>query len=75
VATEFAPLPRVEVVRAVEHRCPSRVPLVMAKWWGEGFESLHGESLKRFDRYPEDVGMALINPLDYERMHLPWELD
>ena len=75
MAAEFAPLPRAEVVRAVEHRCPSRIPLVMAKWWGEGFESLHGESLKRFDRYPEDVGMALINPLDYERMHLPWELD
>jgi uroporphyrinogen decarboxylase len=74
MADRFVPLPRAEVVRAVERRNPRRVPLVMARWWGEGFEELHGESLRRFDRYPDDVVLALIEPFDYARMHLPWEL-
>ena len=71
----FCPLPRLEVVKAVERRNPCRIPLVMAKWWGEGFEDLHGSALKRFDRYPDDVVMALIEPFDYKRMSLPWEVN
>ncbi len=71
----FSPLPRAEVVKAVERKYPCRIPLVMAKWWGEGFESLHGLALKQFDKYPEDVVMALIEPFDYSRMSLPWEVD
>jgi hypothetical protein len=35
-------LPRAEVVKAVERKNPRRIPLLMAKWWGEGFEALHG---------------------------------
>ena len=70
----FFPLPRAEVVKAIERKNPCRIPLVMAKWWGEGFESLHGASLKRFDGYPEDVVLALIEPFNYEKMALPWEL-
>jgi uroporphyrinogen decarboxylase len=71
----FSPLPREEVIKAVERRNPSRIPLVMAKWWGEGFEALHGETLKRFDPYPEDALICLIEPFNYEAMHLPWELN
>jgi uroporphyrinogen decarboxylase len=71
----FSPLPRAEVVKAVERKYPRRIPLVMAKWWGEGFEALHGEALKRFDKIPEDVIIALIEPFDYSRMSLPWEVD
>ena len=32
----WEPLPREEVVAAIERRSPSRIPLVRAKWWGEG---------------------------------------
>ena len=71
----FSPLPRAEVVKAVERRNPSRIPLVMAKWWGEGFEALHGETLKRFDQFPEDAVVCLIEPFNYEAMKLPWELN
>jgi len=71
----FEPLPRLEVVKAVERRYPSRIPLVMAKFWGEGFEMEHGEALSRFDRYPEDVVMAMIDPIRYEEMNLPWTLN
>jgi hypothetical protein len=70
---QFPPLPRDEVVKAVEKRNPSRIPLVMAKWWGEGFEELHGEALRRFDQYPEDARLCLIDPFNYEAMQLPWE--
>ena len=67
----FSPLPRGEVVKAVERKYPCRIPLVMAKWWGEGFEALHGPALKQFDKYPEDAVIALIEPFDYSRMSLP----
>lgn len=68
------PLPRSEVVKAIERKNPRRIPLIMAKWWGEGFAELHGEALARFDRYPEDALLALIVPLRYEKMNLPWEI-
>jgi uroporphyrinogen decarboxylase len=71
----FAPLPRLEVIKAIERRNPCRIPLVMAKWWGEGFESLHGAALKPFEKYPEDAAMMLIEPFDYANMGLPWEID
>ena len=71
----FSPLPREEVIKAVERKKPYRIPLVMAKWWGEGFEAYNGEALRQFDKYPEDAVLALIEPFDYERMSLPWEID
>lgn len=71
----FEPLPRSEVVKAVERGYPCRIPLVMAKFWGEGFELEHGEALSRFDRYPEDVVMAMIDPIRYEEMDLLWTLN
>ena len=71
----FTPLSRAEVIEAVEHRYPRRIPLIMAKWWGEGFGEMHGGALQRFDKYPDDVVMALIEPFHYEEMNLPWELN
>ncbi|HEU0296749.1 MAG TPA: uroporphyrinogen decarboxylase family protein [Anaerolineales bacterium] len=72
--TVFEPLPRAEVIQAVERKHPRRIPLIMAKWWGEGFSELHGEMLSHFDQYPEDAVLCLIEPFRYEEMNLPWEL-
>jgi uroporphyrinogen decarboxylase len=70
----WAPLPRVEVVKAIERQCPSRIPLVFAKWWGEGLEEQYGERLRAFDRYPEDVAWLWIEALDVASMGLSWEI-
>jgi len=51
------PLPREEVVRAIERRRPCRIPLVMAKWWGEGLVEQYGAQLDRFAAVPDDVAM------------------
>ncbi len=71
----YEPLTRAEVIKAVERKHPRRIPLVMAKWWGEGLPEMHGEALARFDKYPEDAVLCLIEPFDYPAMHLPWELN
>ncbi len=68
------PLPREEVVKALTRRNPSRIPCIQTRWWGEGFEQLHGDALREFDRYPEDAGMIWIQPIDLSRMHLSWPL-
>lgn len=71
----FEPLSRSEVIKAVERKSPSRIPLIMAKWWGEGLMDMHGDALARFDKYPEDAVMALIEPFHYDQMGLSWELN
>jgi len=54
---------------------PPRIPLVMAKWWGEGLEEQYGDRLKQFDPYPEDVVFVRLNELiEYEKMGLSWDL-
>jgi len=68
----FEPLPRDEVVKAVERRRPRRIPLVMAKWWGEGLGDQYGDRLREFDRYPHDAAMVMFNPLDVNAMGLSW---
>ncbi|MBN1918635.1 MAG: hypothetical protein JW889_12065 [Verrucomicrobia bacterium] len=70
----WEPLPREEVVRAVERHRPRRVPLVRAKWWGEGLEAQYGDRLKELDRYPEDVVQLWIEPYDPAQMGLSWPL-
>jgi uroporphyrinogen decarboxylase len=77
VTTEhrWAPLPRAEVVKAVERGRPSRVPLVRARWWGEGLEEQYGERLHELERFPEDAAMLLIEPVDYRAMGLSWPID
>ena len=69
------PLPREEVVKAVERRSPARIPLIQTKWWGEGFAALHGAALKRFDHYPDDAAFLWLQPVDIARMQLSWESD
>ena len=71
----FRPLPRGEVVKAVERRAPARIPLIQTKWWGEGFEALHGTALRRFDRYPDDAAFLWLQPVDIARMQLSWPTD
>jgi len=72
---QIEPLPRVEVIKAIERKGPRRVPVIMAKWWGEGFAEMHGDALKSFDRYPEDAYLYLIEIFDYAHMGLPWEVN
>ena len=69
----WPPLPREEVIKAIERRGPSRIPLVMAKWWGEGLGDQYGERLREFDRYPQDTAMFMMSPLDVGNMGLSWE--
>jgi uroporphyrinogen decarboxylase len=71
----FAPLPRIEVIKAIERGHPVRIPLVMTHWWGDGFAEMHGPALRQFDRYPEDARLCLINLFDYPRMGLSWQVD
>ena len=70
----FEPLPRAEVIKAVERKNPRRIPLVFAKWWGEGLGEQYGERLKEFDRYPEDIGVIGIPKFDVGAMGLSWKL-
>jgi uroporphyrinogen decarboxylase len=70
----WKPLPRAEVVKALERNGPSRIPLVRAKWWGEGLREQYGHRLDAFDRYPEDAAMIWIEPLDVSSMGLSWEV-
>lgn len=71
----FQPLKRAEVIKAVERRKPSRIPVIMGKWWGEGLEGQYGERLKEFDRYPEDAAWLWIgNPVNPAQMNLSWKL-
>lgn len=70
----YAPLPREEVVKAVERRNPSRVPLAFARWWGEGLVEQYGDRLLPLERYPEDVVCLWTEPVDVSRMNLSWEI-
>jgi hypothetical protein len=58
----FSPLPRQQVIKAVERRCPARVPLVQARWWGEGLVEQYGDRLTPLEqRYPEDAVFLWID--------------
>ena len=66
------PLPKEEVAKAVERRCPARIPLVMATWWGEGLWDQYGDRLREFDRYPVDAPLLMQGAIDLGAMDLPW---
>lgn len=70
----WEPLPRAEVIKAVEREYPSRIPLVRARWWGEGLGEQYGDRLQEFNRYPEDTATIWINPLNVGAMGLSWDL-
>jgi uroporphyrinogen decarboxylase len=72
----WTPLSRVEVIKAIERNNPSRIPMVRAKWWGEGLEEQYGEKLRELECYPEDVVWLFIeNPVNPEKMGLSWNWD
>lgn len=71
---QWLPLPRAEVIKAIERRNPARVPLVRTKWWGEGLEESYGDRLHRFDRFSEDAEILFIEPVVPARMGLSWPL-
>ena len=68
------PLPRAEVIKAIERRYPCRIPLVRASWWGEGLHEQYGARLLELERYPEDAHLLLIDPLDPQKMGLSWPI-
>jgi len=72
--TVWPRLSREEVIKAVERRCPSRIPMIRAKWWGEGLTEQYGDRLGAFERYPEDAAAIWCEPIDYESMGLSWDL-
>ncbi|MEI6513977.1 MAG: uroporphyrinogen decarboxylase family protein [bacterium] len=63
------PLPKEEVIAAIERRGPVRIPMLMNIWWGEGLEEQHGARLDSLFRYPTDVVMEGFRfpPVEY-----PW---
>jgi len=67
-------LQREEVIKAVERKNPSRIPLVFARWWGEGLSDQYGDRLKEFERYPEDVAFISIPRFDIGEMKLSWQV-
>lgn len=68
----WSPLSREEVIAAIERTGPPRIPMVRTQWWGEGFEDLHGDALRAFDIYPEDVHVLFVEPIDPPHMGLSW---
>ena len=70
----FQPLPRDEVIKAVERRRPCRVPLVLARWWGEGLEQQYGSRLQDLEGYPENLTFLWLDLSDYSNWNLPWKL-
>lgn len=72
--TIWQPLPRQEVIKALERRYPARIPLVRTKWWGEGLVEQYGDQLRRFEHYPEDATILFIQPVQPETMGLSWEI-
>jgi uroporphyrinogen decarboxylase len=52
--SKYEALPREEVIKAIEHKGPVRVPASMVRWWGEGLGDQYGDRLQEFDKYPDD---------------------
>ncbi len=50
------PLTKDEVVRVIERKGGSKIPLVFHKWWGNGLEAKYGTALQQMaSRFPEDI--------------------
>ncbi|MBN1641435.1 MAG: hypothetical protein JXA09_09375 [Anaerolineae bacterium] len=71
-AATWPHLPRAEVIKAIQRGSPARIPMIRAKWWGEGLRDQYGDRLSAFERYPEDAAMIWVEPLDVQAMGLSW---
>ncbi len=71
----FTPLPKAEVIKAVERDRPRRIPLVFAHWWGEGLGEQYGDRLNEFSRFPDDLAVLPIPKFDANSMGLSWEIN
>lgn len=62
-------LTKEEVRKAITRTGCGRVPIMMAKWWGEGLEELHGTAALQeiADAYPEDICMLWFEQPGYEK--------
>ena len=50
------PLSREDVIKAIERKGGSKVPLVLYKWWGKGLKQKYGEALDEMaGNYPDDI--------------------
>ncbi len=70
----YLPLPREEVIKAIERRKPIRIPLVQARWWGEGLQEQHGKRLLALEHYPEDAAFLWMDLSNYSTWNLPWKI-
>jgi len=70
----YLPLPREEVIKAIDRRTPIRIPMVMARWWGEGLEAQYGKRLLELERYPDDAVFLWMDLSNYSTWNLPWEI-
>jgi uroporphyrinogen decarboxylase len=76
LSTIIEPLQKDEVIKAIERNYPSRIPLIRAKWWGEGLREQYQEKLNELDRFPEDVVWILMdNPANPDIMNLSWHYE
>jgi uroporphyrinogen decarboxylase len=70
----YLPLPREEVVKAIDRQQPFRIPMVLARWWGEGLEEQYGTRLQELEHYPEDAAFLWLDLSNYASWNLPWEI-
>jgi len=67
------PLKCDEVAAAIGRRGPPRIPLVMAKWWGEGLQEQYGGRLRPLEeRYPHDAVLVGLPQSTPSADALPW---
>ena len=64
----FTPLPREEVLKAIERKNPRRVPMIFTKQWDGELMNASGGALDRFLKYPIDIEMSWISPYDVSAM-------
>lgn len=57
------PLTREEVIKAIERKGGSKIPLVFHKWWGEGLRERYGEEKlnELASHYPDDIFAIFYN--------------
>ena len=70
----YCALPREEVIKAIDRQQPFRIPMVMARWWGEGLEEQYGKKLQALERYPEDAAFLWMDLSNYATWNLPWAI-